>query len=69
MPASKRKYIDCRDFPNDIGCTLKISGNEDEVLIVALKHAVDEHGHKNTPELKKMLKKLLKTENSNKERN
>ena len=30
--------------------------------MVALKHAVDEHGHKNTPELKKMLKKLLKTE-------
>ncbi len=62
MAPPKRKYIDCREFPNDNGCTLRISGSEEEVLIVAIKHAVDEHGHKNTPELKKELKKLIKDE-------
>ncbi len=62
MALQKRKYIDCREFPNDNGCTLRISGSEEEVLVVAIKHAVDEHGHKNTPELKKELKKLIKDE-------
>ncbi len=62
MSNSKRKYIDCRDFPSDIKCTLRISGNENEVLNVAIKHAIDEHGHKDTPELRKEIKKLIKTE-------
>ena len=58
----KRKYIDCRDFPNDNGCSLRISGSEEEVLLVAIKHAIDEHGHKDTPELRKEIKKLIKNE-------
>ncbi len=58
----ERKYIDCRDFPNEIGCTLRISGIEEEVLLVAVKHAIEEHGHQDTPELKKQIKKLIKTE-------
>ncbi|MEO8210485.1 MAG: DUF1059 domain-containing protein [bacterium] len=62
MARQKRKSIDCRSFPNEIGCTLMISGNEKEVLRAALRHAVEEHGHKNTPELMKQLKILLKEE-------
>ncbi len=67
MKRSNRKSIDCRSFPNEFGCTLTISGSTNEVLKVALRHAIEEHGHKDTPELRKQLKTLLKEEtNKNK---
>jgi hypothetical protein len=59
-----RKIIDCRDFPNEIGCTLLISGSSKEVFNIALRHSVEEHGHKDTPELRKMLKAMMKFEHS-----
>jgi hypothetical protein len=63
MPSEpKRKIIDCRDFPNEIGCTLLISGSPKELLTVAVKHAVDEHGHQDTPGLRKQIKALMKDE-------
>ena len=62
MAKQKRKSIDCRLFPNEIGCTLKISGSEKEVLKVAVRHAIEEHGHQDTPELKRQLKILLQDE-------
>jgi len=55
-----RKYIDCREFPSDKNCTLAISGSEDEVLNLAVLHAVDAHGHKNTGELREQLRTMLK---------
>lgn len=58
----KRKVIDCRDLPDVNGCTLRISGKEKEVLIAAVRHALDDHGHKYTSELKKQIKELLKDE-------
>jgi len=51
-----RKMIDCRAVPNEIGCTLTIAGTEDEVLDAAVAHAVDKHGHEDTPELRDMLR-------------
>ncbi len=70
MAKQKRKFIDCRSFPNEIGCTLTIIGGEKEVLKAALRHAVEEHGHKDTVELRKQLKLLLKEEiNINKSKN
>ena len=57
-----RKVADCRLFPSEKGCTLTISGTEDEVLAVAVRHAVEEHGHEDTPELRKQFKTLLKDE-------
>jgi hypothetical protein len=54
--------MDCRLFPSDRNCTLTISGREDEVLPVAVRHAIQEHGHKDSPELRQQLKKLLKDE-------
>jgi predicted small metal-binding protein len=56
-----RKMIDCRKVPNDIGCTLAIAGTEDEVLDAAVAHAVDKHGHEETPELREMLRAGLET--------
>jgi hypothetical protein len=53
-----RKMIDCRSIPNEIGCTLTIAGEEDEVLDAAA-HAVDKHGHEKTPELRDQLRGTL----------
>jgi predicted small metal-binding protein len=56
-----RKMIDCRKVPNDIGCTLTIAGAENEVLDAAVAHAVDKHGHEDTPKLREMLRAQLET--------
>jgi len=44
--------VDCRSTPSDIGCTLTIAGEEQEVLDAAVAHAVAKHGHEDTPELR-----------------
>jgi Protein of unknown function (DUF1059) len=54
-----RKMIDCRAIPNDIGCTLTIAGEEDDLLDAAVAHAVDKHGHQNSPELREQLRGSL----------
>jgi predicted small metal-binding protein len=48
-PQGGRKYIDCRNYPSEKNCSLKISGTEEEVLEIAVQHAVGSHGHQNTP--------------------
>jgi predicted small metal-binding protein len=58
--AGQRKLIDCRDYPSEKNCSLKISGTEEEVLEAAVLHAVSAHGHENTPELREQIKSMLK---------
>ena len=60
--AAQRKSIDCRDYPSEKNCSLKISGTEQEVLDAAVQHATSAHGHKNTPELREQIKSMLKDE-------
>jgi predicted small metal-binding protein len=62
MSSNKRKFVDCRDMPSEKNCTVRISGSEEEVVIVAARHAIEEHGHQDTPELRKEIKKALKDE-------
>ena len=57
-----RKVADCRDFPSDSGCSLTISGEEDEVVTAALQHAVSVHGHEDTDEVRTWLRENLKDE-------
>ncbi|HWW32451.1 MAG TPA: DUF1059 domain-containing protein [Steroidobacteraceae bacterium] len=57
-----RKSIDCRLYPSEIGCTLKITGTEEEVLDAASAHAIAAHGHADTPELRNELRGLLAIE-------
>jgi predicted small metal-binding protein len=57
-----RKMIDCREVPSDIGCTLTIAGEEDDVLRAAVMHAVDAHGHQDSPEFRQKLRGSLKDE-------
>jgi hypothetical protein len=57
-----RKVVDCRDFPSESGCSLTISGTEDEVLDVAAHHAVTAHGHDDSPELRAGLRSAMRDE-------
>ena len=58
-----RKSIDCRNYPSEKNCSLKISGTEEEVLDAAVQHAVSTHGHKESAELRQELRSMLKDEN------
>ena len=57
-----RKSIDCRDYPDETGCTLYLSGEEEHVLRAAAEHAASVHGKEDTPELREMLRGMLKEE-------
>jgi predicted small metal-binding protein len=57
---AQRKSIDCRDYPSEKGCTLRISGTEQEVLDAAVQHAVSAHGHSDPKALRDQLKSVLK---------
>ena len=55
-----RKYIDCRDFPSEMNCTIAIAADsEAELLEAAVQHAVAVHGHEDTPEFRAALKGAL----------
>ena len=54
-----RKMIDCRQIPSENNCTLTIAGEAEDVLDAAALHAVDKHGHQNTPELREQLRGAL----------
>jgi predicted small metal-binding protein len=60
MSEEIRKAVDCRLYPSEKGCTLRIEGTEEEVLEAAIQHAVTAHGHTNSPELREQLRGLLK---------
>ena len=60
--AGTRKIIDCRWFPAEKPCNIAISGDEEEVLDVAVEHAVSAHGHRDTPELREQLRSMLRDE-------
>ncbi|MGD0975906.1 MAG: DUF1059 domain-containing protein [Candidatus Korobacteraceae bacterium] len=62
--ATNRKVIDCRWFPSENACDVAISGSEDEVLNIAVQHAVQSHGHQDTPELRQQLRSMLRDEGS-----
>jgi predicted small metal-binding protein len=57
-----RKVADCRDFPSEVGCTLTIAGEEDEVIAAAAHHAATVHGHDDNEELRSWLRTNLKDE-------
>lgn len=56
-----RKYIDCRDLPSEMKCTVALSADtERELLDAAVQHAVAVHGHDDTPALREQLKGIFK---------
>lgn len=62
MSQAPRKVADCRRMPSEMNCSLTIAGTEDEVLRVAIRHAVEDHGHEDTPEFREQLRGMLMDE-------
>jgi predicted small metal-binding protein len=56
-----RKFIDCREYPSEMNCTVAFSADSDqELLEVAVQHAVQVHHHKDSPELRQQIRNLFK---------
>lgn len=55
-----RKIADCREMPSDSGCTLTLTGEEDEVVQAATEHAVSMHGHTDGAELREAIRAELR---------
>jgi predicted small metal-binding protein len=55
-----RQYIDCREFPSDMKCTVAISADsEGELIDAAVQHAVAVHGEHDTPEFRSEIRKAI----------
>lgn len=56
-----RKYIDCRDHPGDVKCSVAFSADsEDELLRAVFQHAKDVHGYPDTPEVQTQLREAIR---------
>ena len=55
-----RKFVDCREMPSEMNCTVAISADsEEEVIEAAAQHAVSVHRHDDTPELREEIRAHL----------
>jgi len=55
-----RKYIDCREFPSEMKCTVSISADSEEELVnAAVQHATAVHGQQDTPEFRMEVRKAI----------
>jgi len=48
-----------RRFESENKCSLTIMGEEHEVVRVAVAHAIADHGHEDTPELRDQVQSML----------
>ncbi len=52
-----RKFIDCRNYPDDARCSLALSADsEEELLEAVVRHGVAVHGYTDSPELREQLR-------------
>jgi len=58
-----RMFVDCREYPSEMNCTVAISADTKEELVdAAVQHAVAVHGHHDSPQLRQELAKMIKTQ-------
>jgi len=56
-----RKYIDCRDYPGEVKCSVALSADTDEELLEAVvQHGTKVHGYKDTPDFREKIRKEFK---------
>jgi predicted small metal-binding protein len=56
-----RKYVDCRETPSVMNCTVGIAADsEDELVEAAVQHAVAVHSHEDTEELRQEIRNSMK---------
>lgn len=55
-----RRYIDCREYPSEMKCSVAISADsEDELIDAAVQHAVAVHSAEDTPAFRAEIKKVI----------
>ena len=55
-----RVYIDCRECPSDVACSVALSADsESELLEAAVQHAIAVHQHADSPELRSQLQTMF----------
>lgn len=55
-----RKFIDCREFPSEMNCSVALCADSDsELLEAAVQHAVTVHKHADSAELRSLLTSLF----------
>lgn len=55
-----RRYIDCREFPSEMKCTVAISADSEEELVeAATQHAIAVHGEHDTPVFRQEIRKAI----------
>lgn len=53
-----RKFMDCREMPSESRCSVAIAADDDvELLEAAVQHAVAVHQERDTPELRREIKR------------
>ena len=58
-----RMFVDCRDYPSAMKCTVAISADTKKELVdAAVQHAIAVHGHQDSPQLREQLAKMIKTQ-------
>lgn len=56
---------DCRKMPSEKNCDVYMAGTKEHVLDAAVSHAVRDHGHQDTPELRAQIEAILEKEKVN----
>ncbi len=58
-----RKYIDCREHPGEVKCSIAISADtEDELLTAVMQHGIAVHGFEDSPDLRRQIREGFKEE-------
>ena len=56
-----RYYIDCRDYPSDINCSVALSADSKEELLEAVvQHGTKVHGYEDSAEFREQIVKEFK---------
>ncbi len=52
----KRYFIDCRDYPSDVNCSVALSANtKGELLEAVVQHGTTVHHYEDTPEFREKI--------------
>jgi predicted small metal-binding protein len=56
-----RYFIDCRDYPSDVKCSVALSANtKEELLEAVIQHGAKIHGYEDTSEFRDQIVKEFK---------
>ena len=56
-----RYYIDCRDYPGDVKCSVALAADtKEELLQAVVEHGTKVHGYEDTPEFRDNITKEFK---------